>query len=635
MRAKLLTVTINNNWLLVALVIFGTVMAIYFINSQSNVRPAENVVSDINFLIDESGQLDIKAAMAKPVTDWQDNTHDFLSFGMSTKPYWFRLVVPKQQSQQQRLLVVEDPLLDKVSIWFEQSADILLESHTGDSLPFSQRPLLHKNFIFPLPITEKPLTAYIRVQTTGSMRLPVSIWTESDFIPHTNLHSTIMGLFLGFMTALALINLFCFMTTKEAIFAVYFAYIMFLALVIGTLNGLGYQYLWPNSPWYQQHALIIFANLTGAFSVVFCSLLLNIKYYSATLNQVLKAIVVTYLVCAIASLITPLSMLVNTFLIVLLLSWVLIYGMGMWLWYKGNTLAGVFTLAWSIFFISALVICLDHLNLLKLNVPSDYLLVLAGGIGVLSLALILAVNHKDQRAALFDAQNLLLAKTQQEKNEQDEILAQQELTKEDLEYKFQERTLELEIALRELSEINRELQEKNTLDALTGVRNRSYFDKKYLAEIRRSRRERTPLSIVMLDIDHFKSINDKYGHLVGDECIKSVALTLKNALKRPSDDLCRYGGEEFVLILPSTKLAGATSLVEQVRQVIAETPIKADGFSISLTISAGIATAVANPHEEEDVILAAADQQLYQAKNFGRNNVKGVLLNDDVDTPQE
>jgi diguanylate cyclase (GGDEF)-like protein len=141
--------------------------------------------------------------------------------------------------------------------------------------------------------------------------------------------------------------------------------------------------------------------------------------------------------------------------------------------------------------------------------------------------------------------------------------------------------------------------------------------------VRKSRRERTQLSVVMIDIDHFKSVNDQYGHLIGDECIKAVARTFKNALKRPSDNVCRYGGEEFVLILPSTDLKGALILVEQLRVKIEKTNIHTDDVTINITISAGIGTAIADITQPEDNILALADKQLYAAKNAGRNNVQG------------
>jgi diguanylate cyclase (GGDEF)-like protein len=280
-------------------------------------------------------------------------------------------------------------------------------------------------------------------------------------------------------------------------------------------------------------------------------------------------------------------------------------------------------LALAILFISACVISVDTLNVIDLNLSSNYTLMLNMSVETILLGLILGISHHQQRQVYLDTQAELLNKERQAQHNQIDMLALQENTTEELEYKVQERTLELEIALRELSETNRELQEKNTIDALTGIRNRSYFNKKYQAEVRKSRRERTQLSVVMIDIDHFKSVNDQYGHLIGDECIKAVARTFKNALKRPSDNVCRYGGEEFVLILPSTDLKGALILVEQLRVKIEKTNIHTDDVTINITISAGIGTAIADITQPEDNILALADKQLYAAKNAGRNNVQG------------
>jgi diguanylate cyclase (GGDEF)-like protein len=280
-------------------------------------------------------------------------------------------------------------------------------------------------------------------------------------------------------------------------------------------------------------------------------------------------------------------------------------------------------LALAILFISACVISVDTLNVIDLNLSSNYTLMLNMSVETILLGLILGISHHQQRQVYLDTQAELLNKERQAQHNQIDMLALQENTTEELEYKVQERTLELEIALRELSETNCELQEKNTIDALTGIRNRSYFNKKYQAEVRKSRRERTQLSVVMIDIDHFKSVNDQYGHLIGDECIKAVARTFKNALKRPSDNVCRYGGEEFVLILPSTDLKGALILVEQLRVKIEKTNIHTDDVTINITISAGIGTAIADITQPEDNILALADKQLYAAKNAGRNNVQG------------
>ncbi len=453
------------------------------------------------------------------------------------------------------------------------------------------------------------------------MRLPLTIWQQDDYLEFTSKSGLIMGGFFGLMLAMGLSNLFFFITTRTPIFLVYAGYVIFLALTLSALQGLGYRYIWPNSPWLQQHAVGIFANLTVWLSIIFCDLLLNVRAYSTRLSKLLNITAYAFLIGLVISLFIPLQVFIKTFLLMLCASGVFILAISIWLWIKDIAIAQYYTLAWAVLFISGFAVSLDTLNIINFNLPSYYLLMLGAGIETVLLALILAISHNQQRQALLNTQAKLLNKERQAQHAQKDMLTLQVNTTEELEYKVQERTLELEIALRELSDTNRELQEKNTLDALTGIRNRSYFDKKYQAEVRRSRREKTQLSIVMMDIDHFKNVNDQYGHLVGDECIKTVAHTLKKALKRPSDDVCRYGGEEFALILPSTDLKGALALVEQLRTEIEKTTIQAEDVAINITISAGIGTAIADLNQPEDIILALADKQ-----NAGRNNVQGSQL---------
>lgn len=197
---------------------------------------------------------------------------------------------------------------------------------------------------------------------------------------------------------------------------------------------------------------------------------------------------------------------------------------------------------------------------------------------------------------------------------------QEQITSE-LENAIQTRTLELQATLIELNEKNKALEEQNTRDALTGVRNRAYFDKKILAELKRSRREQRPLALIMLDIDHFKRINDQYGHLAGDAVIRTVAQRIRAHLRRSSDQICRYGGEEFALILPNTDLAGALQVAEQVRQLIAMQPCTTEVAELPVTISLGVHAQVADASTSTHALIEHADKALYQAKTAGRNRV--------------
>jgi diguanylate cyclase (GGDEF)-like protein len=356
---------------------------------------------------------------------------------------------------------------------------------------------------------------------------------------------------------------------------------------------------------------------------MFSYFLLNVPLHSKVLSLLLKAATGLTLVYFLMGFWIADGSISISLLSVLIIGNTLILATGIWLWSRGVSLAKSYTVAWSALLFSICLLSLDHTGFI--GVPESIVL-LSSVIQTSLLTLTLVFSYQQKRQDILHTQISSLEDQKRMLQSQTEILDVTENDTHDLEYKVQERTLELEIALRELSEKNRELEEKNTLDALTGIRNRNYFDKKYLAELRRSRREQTHLSIVMLDIDHFKNVNDQHGHLVGDECIKSVANIIQQSLKRPSDDVCRYGGEEFALILPSTELAGALSLVEQIRQDIAETLITSEDTEIQVTISAGVATAVAELSQPEETILALADKQLYKAKNAGRNKVCGSEL---------
>ncbi|WP_441003216.1 diguanylate cyclase [Pseudocolwellia agarivorans] len=228
------------------------------------------------------------------------------------------------------------------------------------------------------------------------------------------------------------------------------------------------------------------------------------------------------------------------------------------------------------------------------------------------------------------AEQRALASLQKSKKAQEDLLILKEENQEKLESRVQERTLELNIALQELEEANKELEEKNTLDELTGLYNRRYYDQKIVAEYRRSRRNLTPLSLVVIDIDHFKNVNDTHGHIVGDKCLVWVAKKIKDILGRVTDLGCRYGGEEFCLILPETDTKGAISLAETLRTSICSEIFVDGDQKIPITISCGISTYWQQPDITPTEIFDAADQALYKAKDNGRNQVQKKILTETI-----
>ncbi len=190
-----------------------------------------------------------------------------------------------------------------------------------------------------------------------------------------------------------------------------------------------------------------------------------------------------------------------------------------------------------------------------------------------------------------------------------------------LEEEVEKRTEQLTVALDKMSDSNQALQGLTLMDELTGLYNRRFFNKQFETELNRIRRYPDDLALIMLDVDDFKKINDTYGHIVGDKVLKQLALILKENVNRDIDVVSRYGGEEFVIILPNTNTNSAAYLAESIRKAVERTPFDIEGHMIRVTISLGVASKNPNIHKDYDRILHFADKALYSAKAYGKNKV--------------
>lgn len=172
------------------------------------------------------------------------------------------------------------------------------------------------------------------------------------------------------------------------------------------------------------------------------------------------------------------------------------------------------------------------------------------------------------------------------------------------------------------------LQQAALLDPLTRIANRRHFDAALEQEWQRATRSGQPLSLIVLDVDHFKFYNDSLGHAAGDTCLQTIAETLQAHAQRPADLAARYGGEEFVVLLPETSLAAATELAERVREAIEALDIPNPRVNQLVTASIGVATIVPTLFDDLGGFFVAADRAMYEAKTRGRNQVISTELGD-------
>ncbi len=185
-----------------------------------------------------------------------------------------------------------------------------------------------------------------------------------------------------------------------------------------------------------------------------------------------------------------------------------------------------------------------------------------------------------------------------------------------------------ENAQKDLLEANNKLEVLARIDGLTNVSNRRHFDELLHQEWGRLKREKGELALLLCDIDYFKDFNDTYGHLEGDQCLRDIAQTINSTLRRPSDTAARYGGDEFVVILPNTTPQGALHLAEDIRESICRLQIKHRKSPIAdhATVTIGASSGFPDEALPEDKFIWLADKALYQAKMKGRNCCIGKML---------
>lgn len=463
----------------------------------------------------------------------------------------------------------------------------------------------------------------LRLKSASHLRSSILLYNQSGFIESTRVANFKLGLGLGGIFCLTFALLLLYLAIKKHTVLLLFGYLLSRTLTLSAILGLNLYYIFPQYNALRGIEVPLLVAISTIILLLFTARVFKLKELNHQLHQYVQWVIWLFTSFLPISLFTPVHIDVSAVMIMHSFTIIFLAAIGFYLYRLRERLALLFSSIMVVKLMSMLVIIVAT-NWVDIGMAQykTTIYITIFWIDAFLLTFILSRQYFYQVQDKETAQQEALANAKVSETTQEQLLTLQQENQEELEQRVQERTLELNIALQELEEVNQELERKNIIDELTGLHNRRFYDQKILAEYRRSKRNLTPLSLVVIDIDHFKRVNDDYGHLAGDQCLVWLSGHIKQCLKRNSDLAFRYGGEEFCLILPETDSQGAFSLAESLRENIAKQAFLYQELSLPITISCGVCTYQQQKGIQPEHIFAGADKALYTAKRSGRNQTQ-------------
>ncbi|MCW5661523.1 MAG: diguanylate cyclase [Burkholderiaceae bacterium] len=497
--------------------------------------------------------------------------------------------------------------------------------------PLSAGAARDPSYRFELPLhAGQRATVLLRVQA-DQYTVPLKVWRQDAYRSKQVTDTAFFGALFGVLLVMLLYNLSLLVFTRDRSYLDYSLYLAAVILFEAAGTGFDRLYLWPDSLWLQTHAFHFFGCVSFLAAATFIRRFLDLKHARPHLNRINQGLIVFWCVQIPLLLVLPAHVVDPISRSVGLFEALAVIYTSVFLLLQGHLAARYFAIAWATIAVASIATSLFSFGL----IDGGWLVENAQHIGfvveTVLLSIALADRIKRERTSKEVAQLRALEATRQLEVEREhkiqaqaEALALQQRTNEELERRVAQRTQELQQAMKDLAAANSELSKLSITDGLTKVYNRRYFDDALRNEYERATRNLVPLTLIMIDIDHFKRINDTVGHVGGDECLKLVAATLAATVSRLNDLVARYGGEEFAVMLPSTPPEQVPVVAERLRRAVEAIAFIHRGERVPLSISLGAISAVPNAHEGIFGFVARADDALYAAKKAGRNCFKLV-----------
>jgi len=520
-----------------------------------------------------------------------------LVFSATRSVYWVHLHIRNSGPERSLwYLKLNYPLLDEITFWL--AGDDTTESIvTGDQQPFSSRGIDYRYFLMPVTLDAgETRSITLRVHSSGALNVPLSLESPAEVIAGSNHLTLTHGLFYGALLVFAVFNLLLFFSSRTGYYFYNAFYLAALGMFLFAMGGFANQYFWPDSAGFANTSIPLSLSLCALAMTLFGRSFLDVAH-DTTSDTALKTqawlcigffaltLILPYTKTIILTTVLALSVISSLFIIAAVR------------WRQGYQPALWYLLAWLAVLVGGLIYALAAFGYLTDFLAREALMQVAVGGQVILL------NY-----AMVQRWRLLNQK----------LLEVEHSARTELEFKVHERTAQLRNTMRELEKANRQLSTLSMNDALTGLYNRRHLDNIFPELCAEARRTGQTLTLALVDADHFKRINDTWGHSFGDTCLQFIAEMLTRHVKRPRDIAIRFGGEEFALLLPGTDGAGARKVCETLLDDIASTPLTTPGGTeVRITLSAGIASFSAG--ENQARFFDRADKALYLAKHQGRN----------------
>lgn len=597
---------------LVLLIISQTM--VYILANKKGSYPLEQIA----LLTSATSNSEISDVLTAPDRHWE--LLDEITVENGALLAWLRIAVPKDAQIAETLLRFSDPLMDSIVVYQvaqdDQGEQVINIAKMGDNQAFKHRFLALPNVVVPLRSYNNGYTLYVKGESRVAVNLEAKLWKLNDFIVFNDLFTVFFGVLLGYILALTCYSVMMLASSYRTEYFWYGAYLAAFCLQILSTSGFGFQYLWPNSIVIQS----VMASASGCLAIFtlikFTAILLSVNQKS--FQNIFRILAYSTLTVILMVIITAETWAIKLGAFSSLIMSILMALTCIVLAIKGNHKARFFAIIWGILSTSIVTSILVRLRLLSLDMDPLYILIQGFYLESLMMGVALITNFKHHYQGTQLSRKHALEKQAQSVKAKNKLVKMQNEAKSNLEEQVKRQTLQLEMAIGELSQASIELENMRKLDSLTALPNRVAFDENVEKLSSHAQNRGLILSIAVLDIDHFKKINDNFGHLAGDDCLRLFAKLLKQDFASEQCMLCRFGGEEFVLasIQHPSKL---TENLEIFRARIETQSIETQKGSVNLTVSIGIASSPVLRGNEKGKLFKKADENLYQAKQKGRN----------------